>query len=136
MKRTQLVCLHEGKRDSIDRVFANSFLKAYRPNWIRPWGSNVARFIACGGKTELMKRFLEEVNICRSMGSSTALIVLADVDDNLPPILTLTLTPWRFVINLILPVTLIDIAKSSSCLDFCTIKSLAFARWNFIPPFV
>jgi hypothetical protein len=81
-KRTQIVCIHEGKKGaSIDPVFANSFLKAYDPEWIRPWVTGIARFIACGGKSELLKRFPGELRACEAAGGNTTLIVLADVDD-------------------------------------------------------
>jgi hypothetical protein len=79
-KRTQIVCLHEGKRQSIDLVFANAFLKAYNPEWLRPFATGKARFIPCGGKSELEQRFPQELKNCIAMGGNTTLIVLADLD--------------------------------------------------------
>jgi hypothetical protein len=81
-KRTQIICIHEGKKGlSIDPVFANAFLKAYNPEWIRPWKTTAARFIGYGGKTELQKAFSKELQSCGTVGGNTTLVVLADVDD-------------------------------------------------------
>jgi hypothetical protein len=64
-KRTQIVCIHEGKkRASIDPVFVNSFLKAYNPDWIRPWTTGVVRLIPYGGKSELRDAFPRELKHC------------------------------------------------------------------------
>jgi hypothetical protein len=83
-KRTQIVCIHEGKKGaSIDPVFANAFLKAYNPEWIRPWKTGAVHFVACGGKSELLDAFPQELQKCEAAGGDTTLIVLADVDDNL-----------------------------------------------------
>jgi hypothetical protein len=81
-KRTQIICIHEGKKGpSIDPVFANTFFKTYRPDWIRPWKTTAARFIGYGGKAELQKAFPKELQFCGTVGGDTTLIVLADVDD-------------------------------------------------------
>jgi hypothetical protein len=81
-KRTQIICLHEGKKGpSIDPVFANAFLKAYGPEWIRPWKTTAARFIGCGGKAELQKVFPKELQSCSTAGGDITLVVLADVDE-------------------------------------------------------
>jgi hypothetical protein len=81
LKRTQIICMHEGRKgQSIDPVFANAFLKEYDPEWLRPFATGKARFIACGGKAELQQRFPQELKNCNSMGSDTTLIVFADLD--------------------------------------------------------
>ncbi|MDR0312697.1 MAG: hypothetical protein LBI14_03795 [Treponema sp.] len=73
--------MHEGKEgQSIDPVFANAFLKAYDPDWLRPFSTGKARFIDCGGKAELQRKFPQELKNCIAMGSDTTLIVLADLD--------------------------------------------------------
>jgi hypothetical protein len=83
-KRTQIVCLHEGKKGrSIDPIFANSFLKAYDPEWLRPWSTGIIRFVPCGGKSELLKAFPSELRICEAAGGNTTLMVLADIDDDI-----------------------------------------------------
>ena len=76
MKRTQIICLHEGRPNSVDRSFVNSFLKAYSAKWMRPW-----TLVPCGDKTRLLERFPKELKICGSRGGNTTLIVMADVDD-------------------------------------------------------
>jgi len=74
--------MHEGQSGkSIDPVFANAFLKAYDPEWLRPFVTGKARFIGCGGKSELQKKFPQELKNCLNAGSDTTLIVLADVDE-------------------------------------------------------
>jgi hypothetical protein len=81
-KRTQIICIHEGKKgQSIDPVFANAFLKAYKPEWIRPWKTTAVRFIGYGDKTSLRKAFPKELQSCGTAGGDTTLVVLADVDD-------------------------------------------------------
>jgi hypothetical protein len=81
-KRTRIICIHEGRKGpSIDPVFANAFLKAYNPEWIRPWKTTAARFIGCGDKTTLRKTFPKELQSCSMAGGDTTLVVLADVDD-------------------------------------------------------
>lgn len=83
-KRTQIVCMHEGKEGrSIDPVFVNAFLKAYNPEWIRPWGTSKVRLVPYGGKTELRAGFSKELKGVISAGSDTTLIVFADIDDEL-----------------------------------------------------
>jgi hypothetical protein len=81
-KRTQIVCIHEGKKGaSIDPVFANAFLRAYDPEWIRPWKTGAVHFVACGGKSELLDAFPRELQNCEAAGGDTTLVVLADIDD-------------------------------------------------------
>jgi hypothetical protein len=81
-KRTQIVCIHEGHPGhSIDPLFANSFLKAYNPEWLRPWKTGLVRFIGYGDKTTLLNHFVPELKTCINYGSDVTLIVLADVDD-------------------------------------------------------
>lgn len=83
-KRTQILCIHEGKQGaSIDPVFINSFLKAYNPEWIRPWGTSKVRLVAKGGKTELLAEFPKELRNVLKAGSNTTLIVFADIDEKL-----------------------------------------------------
>lgn len=83
-KRTQIVCMHEGKKGaSIDPVFVNAFLKAYNPEWLRPWGTSKVRLVPYGGKTELRAGFVKELNAVLTSGSDTTLIVFADIDDEL-----------------------------------------------------
>ena len=83
-KRTRIVCIHEGKKGaSIDPVFANSFLKTYNPEWIRPWKTGVVRLVPYGGKSELRDAFPRELKNCVTAGGNTTLIVLADIDDDL-----------------------------------------------------
>jgi hypothetical protein len=81
-KRTQIICIHEGKNGpSVDPVFANAFLKVYNPEWIRPWKTTAVRFIGYGDKTSLRKAFPKELQSCGAVGGDTTLVVLADVDD-------------------------------------------------------
>jgi len=82
-KRTQIVCIHEGKRNSVDAIFANAFLKEYKPDWIRPFATGKVRFEGCGSKSELMQRFPQELKKCNDAGGDTTLIVLADIDEKL-----------------------------------------------------
>lgn len=82
--RTQIVCLHEGKKGrSIDPVFINKLLNTLKPNWIRPWaGRNLVRPEGCGGRGQLIQRVPEELKICLSAGGNITLMVWADVDDD------------------------------------------------------
>jgi hypothetical protein len=83
-KRTQIVCMHEGKKGtSIDPVFANAFLKSYDPEWIRPWKTGAVHFVECGGKSELLDAFPQGLQKCEAAGVDRPLIVLADIDDKL-----------------------------------------------------
>ncbi|MDR0585427.1 MAG: hypothetical protein LBG57_13925 [Treponema sp.] len=83
-KRTQIVCIHEGKRGgSIDPIFANAFLKTYNPAWIRPWRTGIVRLVPYGGKTELREAFPKELQSCITAGGNSTLIVLTDIDDDL-----------------------------------------------------
>ncbi len=83
--RTQIVCLHEGKKGrSIDPVFIHALLNALHPAWIRPWnGSNVIRPIDCGGRNDVIARMPTELRNCLEMGGATTLMVWADLDDDM-----------------------------------------------------
>jgi len=83
--RTQLVCLHEGKKGrSIDPVFIRTLLKALGPNWIRPWpGNNIIRTVDCGGRANLIARMPVELRACLGMGGDTTLMVWADLDHDM-----------------------------------------------------
>lgn len=80
--RTQIVCLHEGKKGrSIDPVFIRNLLKALDPAWIRPWrGNNIIRTIPCGGRSDLIAKMPAELRSCLGMGGDTTLMVWADLD--------------------------------------------------------
>ncbi|MDR3336967.1 MAG: hypothetical protein LBT16_07155 [Treponema sp.] len=81
-KRTQIVCIHEGKKGpSIDPVFASAFLKAYDPEWLRPWKTGALRLNGHGGKSALREAFPQELRLCNGAGADTTLIVLAGIDD-------------------------------------------------------
>ena len=82
--RTQIVCLHEGKKGrSIDPVFINALIKALDPSWLRPnKGSNLIRPIDCGGRKELIERMPAQLRACLNAGADTTLVVWADVDDD------------------------------------------------------
>ncbi|MFI5380462.1 MAG: hypothetical protein ACHRHE_14280 [Tepidisphaerales bacterium] len=83
--RTQIVCLHEGKKGrSIDPIFIRSLLKALDPAWIRPWkGNNIIRAVDCGGRKELIARMPGELRNCLAMGGGTTLMVWADMDHDM-----------------------------------------------------
>lgn len=83
--RTQIVCLHEGKKGrSIDPLFIRALIKRLDPAWIRPWpGNNVIRTQDCGGRSTLMAQVPKELMAASQAGANTTLIVWADVDDNM-----------------------------------------------------
>jgi hypothetical protein len=83
--RTQIVCLHEGKKGrSIDPVFINRLIRSLSPAWIRPFrGSNLLRPIDCGGRKDLIKRMPDELKACLITGGQTTLMVWADLDDDM-----------------------------------------------------
>jgi len=83
--RTQIVCLHEGKRGrSIDPLFIRALIKKLDPAWIRPWpGNNVIRTVDCGGRSTLIGTVAKELKAADEAGGTTTLMVWADVDDNL-----------------------------------------------------
>lgn len=80
--RTQIVCLHEGKKGrSIDPVFVNAVITALDPSWLRPFKSSKIRTIAKGSRPAVMQATVEELQNCLAMGADVTLVVLADVDD-------------------------------------------------------
>ena len=83
--RTQIVCLHEGKKGrSIDPLFIRTLIKKLDPAWIRPWpGNNVIRTIDCGGRSALMAKLPGEISAAEQAGGNTTVVVWADVDDNM-----------------------------------------------------
>ena len=83
--RTQIVCLHEGKKGrSIDPIFIRSLLKALDPAWIRPWtGNNIVRNEDCGGRNDLIARMPAQLQSCLAMGGDTTLMVWADLDHDM-----------------------------------------------------
>lgn len=83
--RTQIVCLHEGKKGrSVDPVFIRVLLKALKPAWIRPWeGNNIIRPVDCGGRNDLMARMSAELQSCLARGGDTTLMVWADLDHDM-----------------------------------------------------
>jgi hypothetical protein len=83
--RTQIVCLHEGKKGrSIDPLFIRKLIKTLDPVWIRPWkGNNVIRTQDCGGRSSLIAKLAEEIFAAMRLGGDTTIIVWADVDDNM-----------------------------------------------------
>ena len=85
LSRTQIVCLHEGKKGrSIDPVFINTLLRTLKPSWIRPWeGSNVVRPLDCGGRSELIAKMPAALKSCLAMGGNTTLMVWADLDHDM-----------------------------------------------------
>lgn len=81
--RTKLVCLCEGaKGRGIDALFINTSIKALKPAWVRPQGSNFVRPQPCGSRSEVIKRTPKELKDCLSAGSDTTLMVWADCDDD------------------------------------------------------
>jgi hypothetical protein len=83
--RTQIVCLHEGKKGrSIDPLFIRALIRRLDPAWIRPWpGNNVIRTVDCGGRSTLIASMAKELKAADEAGGNTTLMVWADVDDNL-----------------------------------------------------
>ena len=82
--RTQIVCLHEGKKGSVDSVFINRLLRSLEPSWIRPWsGSNIVRLEPCGGRINLISRFPKELRGVLAAGGNTTLMVWADADHDM-----------------------------------------------------
>ena len=82
--RTQIVCLHEGKKGrSIDPIFISAVLKELKPAWIRREGSNIVRPVAAGGRSELIAMMPMELRNCLAMGGHTTLMVWADLDHDM-----------------------------------------------------
>lgn len=80
--RTQIVCLCEGEKGSIDAVFINTLMKTLKPNWVRSEGSNVVRIQPCGNRPAVIKRTPTELGNCLNAGGHTTLMVWADCDDD------------------------------------------------------
>ncbi len=83
--RTQIVCLHEGKKGrSIDPIFIRVLLEKLDPAWIRPWpGNNIIRPVDCGGRKDLIAKMPTELQTCLDMGGDTTLMVWADLDHDM-----------------------------------------------------
>ena len=83
--RTQIVCLHEGKKGrSIDPIFIRALLRALDPAWIRPWqGNNIVRPVDCGGRSDLIAKTPVELRHCLARGGHTTLMVWADLDHDM-----------------------------------------------------
>ena len=82
--RTQIVCLHEGKKGrSIDPVFINVLIKALKPAWLRKEGSNAVRMIPCEGRKNLISVMPRELHACLCRGADTTLMVWADLDHDM-----------------------------------------------------
>ena len=83
--RTQIVCLHEGKKGrSIDPVFINRLMRSLHPAWIRPWGgSNTIRLEPCGGRKALIESMPKELQDVLDAGGKTTLMVWADLDHDM-----------------------------------------------------
>jgi len=96
-KRTQIVCLSEGKKgESIDPVFINRLIRSLAPKWIRPFkGSNLVRCIPCGGRKDVIARMPVELKACLKIGGQTTLMVWADLDDNMSDGEQLKATFWE-----------------------------------------
>ena len=94
--RTQIVCLHEGKKGrSIDPLFIRTLIRKLDPAWIRPWpGNNVIRTLGCGGRSTLIEAVAKELKVANQAGANTTLIVWADVDDNMESPEKLKQTFW------------------------------------------
>ena len=81
MKTTQIICIHEGVDNSVDRKFAQAFLKQYKPSWVRPGKNNKGwQFESCGDNTNLLKQFPRYLDLCSRRGGHTTLVVLGDLD--------------------------------------------------------
>ena len=80
--RTQIVCLCEGVKDSIDAVFINRLLRTLKPKWVRPDGNNFVRITPCGSRKALIEEMPGELRSCLGEGGDTTLKVWADCDDN------------------------------------------------------
>jgi hypothetical protein len=83
--RTQIVCLHEGKKGrSIDPLFIRTLIKKLDPAWIRPWpGNNVIRTVDCEGRSSLIAKLPAEIKAAEQAGGTTTVMVWADVDDRM-----------------------------------------------------
>ena len=97
MNRTQVICIHEGKHNSIDRIFANAFIRKLNPSWLRP--TETVYFVECGSRSNVISRFPIELKNCAKMGSNATLVVLADVDDDCKDADELKRKFWEFAKN-------------------------------------
>jgi len=61
-------------------VFINKLMRALKPNWVRPEGSNVVRILPCGNRAGVIKRTPTELKNCLNAGGHTTLMVWADCD--------------------------------------------------------
>jgi len=81
--RTQIVCLCEGEKGaSIDEVFINKFIRAMKPSWLRPEGSNIVRMEPRGGRKQLIADMPNQLRLCLNAGADKTLMVSADCDDD------------------------------------------------------
>jgi hypothetical protein len=94
--RTQIVCLHEGKKGrSIDPLFIRTLIKRLNPTWIRPWkGNNVIRTVDCKGRQSLILQLPNEIKAAEGAGGNTTTMVWADVDDDMDSPETLKNAFW------------------------------------------
>lgn len=82
--RTQLICLHEGKKGrSIDPLFIRVLINGLDPAWLRPWPRGKIRMVPCEGRDSLLSRMPIELRAAEQAGGNTTLIVWADVDDDM-----------------------------------------------------
>ena len=83
--RTQIVCLHEGRKGrSIDPIFINTLLRTLKPAWIRPWkGNNIVRTVDGLGRKDLIAKMPAVLQSCLAMGGDTTLMVWADLDHDM-----------------------------------------------------
>ncbi|RJP35704.1 MAG: hypothetical protein C4547_09125 [Phycisphaerales bacterium] len=61
-------------------MFINKLMRALKPNWVRPEGSNVVRILPCGNRAGVIKRTPTELKNCLNAGGHTTLMVWADCD--------------------------------------------------------
>lgn len=82
--RTQIICLHEGKKGrSIDPLFIGVLINGLDPAWVRPWPRGKIRMVPCGGRHSLISKTPIELKAAEQAGGNTTLIVWADVDDDM-----------------------------------------------------
>jgi len=81
-RRTQIVCLHEGKKDSIDAIFINRLIRALDPSWLRPFKNGNLHLKPCGNRSGVLARLPTEICVAARVGGSTTVMVWADCDDD------------------------------------------------------